>query len=135
MPVGATLDVMRRPTGSEVFSNFGTLPVDLDPPSGLPPEAVARTDDPAGLPPESILRAHLPLFDSDRVKELVISPKGLRITYLAEEADRGRYLLFRDAEMGKQPLSPAILRPLLGRLVALAADLERLTAESGKISA
>lgn len=135
MPVGATLNVMLRPTGSEVFSHFSTLPFDLAPPPGLPPGAVARTDEPRGLPPESILRGHLSLFDSDRVKELVISPKGLRITYLAEEADRGRYLLFRDAEMGKDPLSPATLRPLLHQLVALADDLDRLCPLPEKASA
>ena len=129
MPVGATLNVMVRPTGAETFSHFGLLPIDLDPARGLPPDTVMRTDDPAGLPPESFLDAHLALFESDRVKELVIAPKGLRITYLAEEADRGRYLLFRDSEMGKQPLSPATLRPLLERLVAMAFDLDRIALE------
>ncbi len=125
MPVAATLDVMQRPIGTETFSHFGTLPVQLGSPPGLPPEAVVRTDDPHGLPVESIVMAHLEVFGTPRVKELVISPKGLRIVWLAEEADRGRYLLFRDAEMGAEALPPATLRPLLDRLVDLARDLEQ----------
>lgn len=135
MPVGATLNIMVRPTGAETFSHFGLLPIDLDPATGLPPDTVMRTDDPAGLPPESFLQAHLSLFESDRVKELVIAPKGLRITCLAEEADRGRYLLFRDSEMGKQPLPPQTLRPLLERLVAMAIDLDRIAPEQHEKSA
>ncbi|MGB5066334.1 MAG: hypothetical protein WBO29_03020 [Albidovulum sp.] len=124
MPVGATLDIMRRPIGTETFSNFGTLQVQLEPIAGLPPEAVMRTDDPGGLPSEAVLRDHLGLFTSDRVKELVISPKGLRITFLAEEANRGRYLLYRDAEMGMEPLAAEVLRPLMDQLVQLAAAIK-----------
>ncbi|MGB3146579.1 MAG: hypothetical protein WBA91_02335 [Paracoccaceae bacterium] len=131
MPVSSTIDIMLRPTGSETFSNFGSLPVHLDPIPGLPPEAAIRTDDPDGLPPASVLQENLGLFASDRVKELVISPKGLRITFLAEEANRARYLLYRDAELGMTPLSQESLRPLLDQLVRLAATID---AASGKES-
>ena len=63
------------------------------------------------------------MFDDPKVKELVLSPKGLRIVLLAEEADRGRYLIFRDAEMGQTPLAPARLSPILDRLAALRQDV------------
>ena len=46
---------------------------------------------------------------------------------LAEEADRGRFLIFREAEMGRTPLSPARLEPLLDRLAALREDILALT--------
>jgi len=68
-------------------------------------------------------------LNPDRLKELVISPKGLRIVWLIEEADRTRYLLFRDAEMGATPLLRATLLPLIGALRDLQADL---TAELSK---
>ena len=85
---------------------------------------------------DAVLRPHLHLFDDPTVKELVISPKGLRITFLADEAHRGRYLIFRDAEMGHVPLPPEDLRPRLDALLALRAaimaaaapDAERLIA-------
>ncbi|MGB8815053.1 MAG: hypothetical protein WCC57_17880, partial [Paracoccaceae bacterium] len=80
-------------------------------------------DDAAGIPPETLLRRHLAVFDDPRVKELVISPKGVRLVWLAQEADRGRYLFFRDAEMGLDPLPVAALRPLMSALLALQSDL------------
>lgn len=57
------------------------------------------------------------------MKELVISPKGLRLVLLGDEADRGRYLIFRDGEVGQTPLPPARLLPLLDALRALRDDL------------
>ena len=43
--------------------------------------------------------------------------------FLAEEADRGRYLIFRDAEMALTPLPAARIAPLLETLAALRDDL------------
>jgi hypothetical protein len=123
MPVLATFDLMMRPGGGETFSHFARLPLKVAPPAFCPPEAQIRADDATGLPPEAVLRRHLVLFGQDRAKELVISPRGLRIVWLAEEADRTRYLMFRDAEMGTVPLAPELLQPLLDRLIALQADL------------
>lgn len=122
-PVRATFDLMIRPGGYAPFSNFHALPDQITPPEGFPPDCAIRSDDPANLPDETLLRRHLPLFRDARMKELVISPKGLRLVWLAEEANRGRYLLFRDAEMGRDPLAPHSIRPLMDALLALQADL------------
>lgn len=130
LPVRATFDLMIRPTGVEPFSHFDRLPDQIVPPPGFPDDCAIRTDNPTGLPPETLLRQHLSLFDDPRVKELVISPKGVRLVWLAEEAERGRYLIFRDAEMGRTPLEPADLMPLLNGLAALRRDL--LTADTRK---
>jgi hypothetical protein len=59
------------------------------------------------------------------VKELVLAPEGLRIVWLADEAERGRYLLFREAELGQEPLAPHALSPLVARLRAIRADILR----------
>ena len=123
LPVGATLDIMARPSGQEPFTRFATLPHSLPRPGFLPEGCAIRSDDATAVPPQSLLAAHADLFDDSRVKELLISPKGLRIVILAEEADRGRYLIFRDAEMGMTPLPPGRITPLLDRLAALRADL------------
>lgn len=123
LPLRATFDLMQRPTGGESFSNFHRLPEQITPPPGFPPDCVIRSDDRSGLPPEPLLRRHLGLFAEPRLKELVISPKGLRLVWLAEEADRTRYLMFRDSEMGRLALPAATLRPLLEALLALQADI------------
>lgn len=123
LPLGATLDLMMRPTGLEPFSNFNTLPEQITLPPGYPEAATIRSDAAAALPPESLLRPHLGLFDDPRMKELILSPKGLRAVFLAEEADRTRYLIFRDAEMGAEQLDPARLEPVLDALIALREDI------------
>ena len=66
---------------------------------------------------------------SFELDELVIAPQGLRIVRLAEEANRNRYLIFRDAEMGSAPLNPEAVLPLLDRLADLAAELAGNRAE------
>lgn len=123
MPVKATLDFMVRPNGAEVFSNFAALAHQLALPAGFPAATLLRTDAPDRLPPIDILDACAGLLAAERAKELVISPKGLRLVWLAEEADRSRYLWFRDSELGRRPLAPEVLGPLMDGLVGLADKL------------
>lgn len=123
LPLEATIDLMARPSGNEPFTRFTTLPQSLPTPPGLPQEIAVRTDDAARVPPADLIARHADLFTDPRVKELVLSPKGLRIVLLAEEADRGRFLIFREAEMGRMPLSPERLKPLLDRLSGIRQDL------------
>lgn len=123
LPIAATLDLMARPSGNEPFTRFASLPQSLPTPPVLPKEVAIRSDDALGIPAQDIVVRHTDLFQDPRVKELVLSPKGLRIVILAEEADRGRFLIFREAEMGMTPLSPSRLKPLLDRLAALREDV------------
>lgn len=123
LPVKATLDIMMRPTGQEPFSHFAALPYSLPPPQGMPDGSAIRSDNAAGVPEASILAPHLSIFADQKVKELLISSKGLRLVILAEEADRGRFLIFRDAEMGMTPLAPVRLSPMIKTLLALRQSL------------
>ncbi len=123
LPLEATLDLMARPSGHEPFTKFAELPQSLPTPLDLPKEVAIRSDDATRIPPPDLLSRHTDLFTDPRVKELILSPKGLRIVILAEEADRGRYLIFREAEMGRTPLSLARLEPLLDRLAAIRKDV------------
>lgn len=123
LPLTATLDLMARPSGQEPFTKFAELAQSLPRPAFLPEGIAIRSDDAAGIPPEALLARHASLFADPMVKELIISPKGLRIVFLAEEADRGRFLIFRDAEMGMTPLAPAKVAPLLDRIAAMRDDL------------
>ena len=127
LPLRATLDLMARPSGNEPFTRFAALPQSLPRPVELPTEVAIRTDDAANIPPPDLIARHAGIFAEPRVKELVLSPKGLRIVILGEEADRGRFLIFREAEMGRKPLPPAQLQPLLDRLAALREDVLALT--------
>lgn len=126
LPLQATLDLLARPSGNEPFTRFPDLPQSLPTPPELPKEIAIRSDDATRIPPPDLLASHADLFEDPRVKELVLSPKGLRIVILAEEADRGRFLIFREAEMGRLPLDPARLEPLLDRLAGLREDVLNL---------
>lgn len=129
MPVRATFDLMMRPRGVELFSNHASLPVQIEADRGFPHDCAIRTDAPLALPPRDLLLRHTGILQNGKAKELVISPKGLRIVWLAEEADRGRYLIFRDSEMGLTPFPAAELRPLLDYLINLRQDLAATASE------
>lgn len=117
-PLRATWALMLRPRGAETFSNFDRLPRLLPALPDLPADAAVRTDASAGAPPPALARI-VERLGEDRLKEVVLSPKGLRVTWLLEEAHRARYLAFRDAEMGLSPLAPETLVPLLDALLDL----------------
>jgi hypothetical protein len=126
LPLDATLDLLARPSGNEPFTRFAGLPQSLPTPPNLPKDIAIRSDDAGRIPPPDLIARHSGLFQDERVKELVLSPKGLRIVILAEEADRGRYLIFREAEMGRTPLTPSRLEPLLDSLAAIREDVLKL---------
>ena len=124
-PVAATVDLMMRPRGVEEFSSFSTLPVQIEPPPGFPSDCAIRTDSRAALPDLTIMQRHAALFSDPLHKELIVSPKGLRLVLLAEEANRTRYLLFRDSEMGVRPIPATRLQAAMDRLIDLADDLSQ----------
>ncbi len=123
MPVNATLDILTRATGQEPFTRFSALAHSLPCPPFLPAGSGVRSDDASAVPSEQLLARHAGLFADPLVKELVISPKGLRLVILGDEAERGRYLIFRDAEVGLAPLAAARMTQLLDSLLALRQDL------------
>jgi hypothetical protein len=123
LPVAGTFDAMMRATGQETFSNFGTLPDQIALPAGFPEHCTIRTDASANPALTATIARYMATQDPARLKEVLVTPTGTRVVWLAEEADRGRYLLFRDAEMGGTPLVPAILQPLMDGLCGLWADI------------
>lgn len=125
LPGIATFDMMMRPRGIEYFSRFRDLAVQVTPEAGFPEDVAIRTDDPQRMPPQEIIRHHLALFDDGRAKELVISPNGLRIVWLVEEANRGRYLIFRDSDMSQAQVLPRDVQMLMDYLIGLRDDLTR----------
>ena len=89
LPVRGESRIMVRPSGFEPFSTFADFANETALPAGFPSSAVLRTDDPAHLPPASFLARLVPLFEDPALKEVVISPRGLRLVRLVEEGRRG----------------------------------------------
>ncbi len=125
-PVKGSFDLMMRPTGVESFSNFAKLPRQITQPRGFPADCAMRSNAEVAPAFLDLVARQLAALDQDKLKELVITPKGLRLVWLIEEADRGRYLIFRDAEMGRTTLAPQQLTPLLQSLTDLEHRLTKL---------
>lgn len=117
--VPGTFDMMMRPGSPTTFSNFDHLDHTLPKGSGFPAEAVVRTDRKGVRFPQEIIASHLGIFAEGRAKELLITPKGIRIVWLLAEAERARYGVFRQAEFGGATLDPALIERLLMSVSAL----------------
>lgn len=117
--VPGTFDMMMRPGSPTTFSNFDHLDHTLPKAPGFPTEAVLRTDRRGARFPQGIIASHVEIFSEGRAKELLITPKGIRIVWLLAEAERARYGVFRQAEFGDATLDPALIERLLVSVSAL----------------
>jgi hypothetical protein len=117
------VDLMVRPQNTEYFSPFWDLPVSFDLPEEAPAHALLRGDDPAALPPWPILQPHLDFFVDEYAKELLVTPRGVRLVRLAAQAERSRYQILRHGHFEQPALSADAVQPLLERLLALHSSL------------
>jgi hypothetical protein len=131
VPVRATFDLLMRASGTEVFSPYHGLEHSIDRPEGFPEWAGVRTDNPVGLPDAAIVSRYLSRFEDGEGKELLITPKGLRMVVMVDQADRGGYLIFRDARFGTAGVSAEVITGILDDLIALKADLAARGGVSG----
>ncbi len=117
------LDILMRAHNVEFFSPSSELPHRLDAPVGWPNEAMIRTDDPERLPPADLLVPHMTFFERPQAKEMLITPKGVRLVFQASQGDKLHYQVLRQADFENPVLAHELLRDLLDRLVALHNDL------------
>jgi hypothetical protein len=123
--VPATIDMMMRPSAATTFSNFDFLTHTLPRPQGFPETAIIRSDqENCPLPVDDIL-PHLALFTTSKGKELLITPKGLRIVVQIAEADRARYGVLREANFGTTVIDRGQAQALMDMLIKLQDDLAR----------
>src|SRR5687767_12686622 len=97
LPCRATVDAIARPQNTEFYSFWSRLRHDVRQGAGWPADVAVRTDDPLALPPAHVMDRLARVFDDVRTKELVISPRGVRLVYQLAQADRGGYLALRQA--------------------------------------
>ncbi len=123
--LAATLNLMMRPAGQTSFSNFDSLPDTLPLPSGFPEEAVLKSDDEALAPYPELFRPCLPPYEKGYGKELLATPKGVRLVVQIAEGDRARYGVLRQAHFETGPIRPEFILPHVDMLADL---LDRLRA-------
>ncbi|RRI05568.1 hypothetical protein EH240_06730 [Mesorhizobium tamadayense] len=117
--VPGIFDMMMRPGSPTTFSNFDHLEHTLPKTAAFPDDAVLRTNRKGVVFPQDVIAAHAGIFAEGRAKELLITPKGVRIVWLLAQADRARYGVFRQAAFGDARLDPALLEELLAAASSL----------------
>lgn len=123
-PRRGVLDFLVRPQGIEVYSPSQDLDRRLPIPADWPQHAILCTDRSSGTPDLQRLTPHIRAFADPKMKEMLITPRGARLVYQVAQAQRGDYLVLRQARFATPRVDPALVRALLGRVVALAADLD-----------
>ena len=92
MSVGALV----RPTGAEFYSRISDFAHRIETPDGLNPELLLRGDRQLGSADRRRIGSVLGgIFVDPRIKEIAVTPRGVRIVYQAAEGDRGNHLLLR----------------------------------------
>ncbi len=108
LPAGMTLDVLRRPAGAEFYAP-DDLPARFPAPPGWPADTLVRGTRGA----EALLARAAPALDTiladPRVKEVLLTPKGLRLVLQASEGTRGAYLLLRGIRFPLKRIPPETL--------------------------
>lgn len=124
----ADLAVLARPNGAEFYSLTEALPERLDPPPGLPHDVLVRG---RGRSARSLLASlsgvigHI--LQDDRVKEIGVTPRGLRLVWQASEGRRGDHLLMRQCNFDDATVRGDTLQSLLLRLDELDRQISRFT--------
>jgi hypothetical protein len=113
-----SLDILVRPQNTEFYSPSWQWSEPVKPLAGWPEHARYMSRE---VPPDlqAIDTDVQRLFADEKVKELLITPDAVRLTYLIRQADRGNYLLLRSVQFDDEPIDS-------GQVVALTRQLQRL---------
>lgn len=119
LPIGGTLDFLARPLNTEFFSPSDSLPTTLPIPPSWPQFAVMRTDIADRRVPVEALTPHMRIFADVRMKELLITPRGVRLVYQADQAERAHYMVLRQARFATDQVPADLVQALLERALGV----------------
>ncbi|MCL5975529.1 MAG: hypothetical protein M1270_06875 [Gammaproteobacteria bacterium] len=113
-----SLDILVRPQNTEVYSPSWQWSQPIKPLAGWPQHAryMSRDVAPDLQAIDTDVRT---LFADEKVKELLITPDAVRLTYMIRQADRGNYLLLRSVQFDDEPIDS-------DQVAALTRQLQRL---------
>jgi hypothetical protein len=123
VPYRGVFDLLARPRGGEFYSPFGELEYELPNPPGWPRDAVIHVDDPQLVPNTDVIAPHVGLFADARMKELLVTPRGVRLVYQVSQAERANYVVLRQLEFDELHLPATLVKRLLDAAVALHASV------------
>lgn len=123
VPYQGTLDILVRSQNVEFYSPANDLPHAIEPPANWPAGTIIKTDDPNAMPPAAVIDPHIRFFEAPKAKEILVTPKGVRLVYQADQGTRAEYLVLRSANFASPQVAPELMTALLDRAIALHQDL------------
>ena len=118
-----SLDMMVRPANNEFYSPSWQWDGNIRIPANWPQHAIIKYQQ---IPVDiALLVAHVPaLFADEKMKELLIMPNMVRLTYMAKQADRGEYLIMRNAIYSDVPIARHVVESLIKQAISIRQTLE-----------
>lgn len=123
IPFAGSCDILARAHNVEFYAPSNSFDHVLPLPPGWPSHLTIKSDDPAAIPPQSLLGEHIAVFSDERVKELLVTPRGVRLVRQAAQASRAEYLVLRQSLFGPIVVPRGQVIELLDRALALADNL------------
>ncbi|WP_374653207.1 hypothetical protein [Dongia sp.] len=123
IPFAGSCDILARAHNVEFYAPSNSFDHALPLPADWPQHLTIKCDVPDAVPPQSLLQAHIGLFEDERVKELLVTPKGVRLVRQAAQASRAEYLVLRQSLFGPVVVPRGGVQDLLDRALALADTL------------
>ena len=122
-PIQGSLDLIVRPANNEFYSPSWQWDGNLTIPNNWPQHAIIKyLHKPIDI---SLLEHIIPTLFSDlKMKELLIMPEFVRLTYMVKQANRGEYLIMRNAVYNDVPLARDIVETLIKQAIAICQALE-----------
>nr|WP_298681733.1 hypothetical protein [uncultured Dongia sp.] len=124
LPGMATTDILVRAQNNEFYAPGNDLPYQLPVPAHWPDGTHAKTDDPARAPSRELLERHMDFFALPQAKELLVTPKGVRLVSMIDQGERAEYLVLRIADFRGNQVSAEALRDMMDRCIGLSDDLQ-----------
>ncbi len=125
IPIKHSLDMMLRPASSSTFSNFDFLPFTIPTLPKFPQHAVLHSDKEKAPFDLEALNEILNFFKNPRAKEFLATPNGLRLVTQLSEAERGRYVVAREARFDSTTIEAEDCKQTLELLLALKNNLQQ----------
>ena len=123
-----TLDFIVRPSNNEFYSPAWQWNGNLAIPANWPQHAILKYQHQAA--DLALINAFIPqLFADANMKELLIMPNFTRLTYMVKQAERGEYLIMRNAIYENTPISSAVVEALIKQAIAIRLNIENSEAD------
>jgi hypothetical protein len=118
-----TLDYIVRPSNNEFYSPSWQWNENLAIPANWPQHAIIKYQHQAV--DLALIDSFIPpLFADSNMKELLVVPNFTRLTYMVKQAERGEYLIMRNAIYENTPISKKIVEALLMQTISIRRNVE-----------